>query len=178
MSDIAVRKSKDMDMTSGPLWNKILLFAIPLALTTLMQQLFHSMDMAVIGRFEGQNELAAVGSNNAIINFLVNMFMGFSAGSNVVIAQLLGGSKIKLAKKAICTSLGIAVISGVCVMILGVIFSPFLLKLISTILLLSFYRFLCTPVRVNFCSINRLVCTYSDIVFFLRFELSNLLGNC
>ena len=132
MSDTAVRKSKDMDMTSGPLWNKILLFAIPLALTTLMQQLFHSMDMAVIGRFEGQNELAAVGSNNAIINFLVNMFMGFSAGSNVVIAQLLGGSKIKLAKKAICTSLGIAVISGVCVMILGVIFSPFLLKLIST----------------------------------------------
>ena len=132
MSDIAVRKSKDMDMTSGPLWNKILLFAIPLALTTLMQQLFHSVDMAVIGRFEGQNELAAVGGNNAIINFLVNMFMGFSAGSNVVIAQLLGGSKIKLAKKAVATSLAISVISGICVMILGVFFSPFLLKLIST----------------------------------------------
>lgn len=132
MSDLAVRKSKDMDMTSGPLWNKILIFAIPLALTTLMQQLFHSMDMAVIGRFEGQNELAAVGSNNSIINFLVNMFMGFSAGSNVVIAQLLGAGKLKTAKKAICTSLGIAVFSGLCVMVLGVVFSPFLLKLIST----------------------------------------------
>lgn len=132
MSDLAVRKDKDMDMTNGPLWNKILLFAIPLALTTLMQQLFHSMDMAVIGRFEGQNELAAVGSNNSVINFLVNMFMGFSAGSNVVIAQLLGGGKLKTAKKAICTSLGIAVFSGLCVMVLGIILSPYLLKLIST----------------------------------------------
>lgn len=123
---------KDMDMTNGPMWKNILLFAIPLALTTLVQQLFHSVDMAVVGRFCGDSELAAVGSNNSIINLLVNMFVGFSAGSNVVIGQLLGGNKIKTAKKAMYTSLVIAVVSGTLVMLLGIFISPILLKLISS----------------------------------------------
>lgn len=126
------KPKKEMDMLNGPMWKNILIFAIPIALTTLMQQLFHSADMAVVGRFCGENELAAVGSNNAIINLLVNLFMGFSAGSNVVIAQLLGGKKLKTANKAVHTSLLVAAISGIMVMILGVIFSPLMLKLISS----------------------------------------------
>lgn len=123
---------KEMDMLNGPMWKNILIFAIPIALTTLMQQLFHSVDMAVVGRFCGENELAAVGSNNSIINLIVNLFMGFSAGSNVIIAQLLGGGKLKDANKAVHTSIFIAFISGLMVAVLGVIFSPALLKFIST----------------------------------------------
>lgn len=126
------KSKKDMDMVNGPLWNKILIFALPIALTALMQQLFHSADMAVVGKFTGKNELAAVGSNGPIINLLVNIFMGFSAGSNVVIAQLLGAGKIKTANKAIHTSLFISVVSGIIVMILGITLSPSMLKLVSS----------------------------------------------
>ena len=121
-----------MDMTHGPMWKNILLLAIPLALTTLVQQFFHSVDMAVVGRFCGYFELAAVGSNGSIISLLVNLFIGFSAGSNVVIAQLIGGKRMKTARKAVHVSLYIALLSGLLVMILGIILSPFMLKLISS----------------------------------------------
>jgi len=125
-------QKKDMDMINGSLWNKILIFAIPIAVSALMQQLFHSADMAVIGQFAGKNELAAVGSNNSIINLLINIFMGFSAGSNVVIAQFIGAGKTDLAKKSVATSLVIAAASGIIVMLLGVSFSRLLLELISS----------------------------------------------
>ena len=123
---------KDMDMLHGPMWKNILLFALPMAASSIMQQLFHSVDMAVVGRFCGPNELAAVGSNSSIINLLVNMFLGFSAGANVVIGQLIGAGKLKTAKKAVGTSLVIALVSGIIVMILGVLLSSRLLKLISS----------------------------------------------
>lgn len=123
---------KEMDMLHGPMWKNILAFAIPLALTSIMQQLFHSVDTAVVGKFCGPNELAAVGSNGSIINLLVNMFMGFSAGANVVIAQFIGAKKNEEAKKAVGTSLSIAIVSGFIVMLMGIFISPHLLKLISS----------------------------------------------
>lgn len=125
-------KKRDMDMVNGTLWNKIIIFAVPIMLTALMQQLFHSVDTAVVGKFVGKTELAAVGSNGPIINLLVNIFMGLSAGSTVVIAQLLGGQKIKTAKKAVSTSVILSVISGFIVMLLGLFLSRFLLELISS----------------------------------------------
>ena len=105
MSFLSKFSKKDVDMTVGSMWDKILIFAIPVALSALMQQFFHSIDMAVVGKFVGQNELGAVGSNNSIINFLINFFMGLSAGSSVIIAQLLGANKLKTANKAVHTSL-------------------------------------------------------------------------
>ena len=80
-------KSKDMDLIHGSLWNKILMFALPLAASSILQQLFNSADVAVVGQFAGSRALAAVGSNAAVINLLVNIFIGLSVGANVVIAR-------------------------------------------------------------------------------------------
>ena len=72
--------SKDMDMLNGPLLGKILIFALPLALSSMLQQLFNSADVAVVGRFAGSHALAAVGSNQSVISLLINIFVGLSVG--------------------------------------------------------------------------------------------------
>ncbi|MBE7019836.1 MAG: MATE family efflux transporter [Ruminococcaceae bacterium] len=123
---------REIDMLHGPMVANIIRFAMPIALATIVQQLFHSIDMAVIGMCEGQNELAAVGSNTSLVNLIVSLFTGLSSGANVVIAQLLGAGKEKMAKKAAHTSLYISVISGILVMVLGVYLSPKLLIMMDT----------------------------------------------
>ena len=79
-----------MDMTHGTLWNKILIFALPLAASSILQQLFNSIDTAVVGRFASSQALAAVGSNSSLIALMINLFIGISLGSNVVIAHYIG----------------------------------------------------------------------------------------
>ncbi len=123
---------KDVDMTNGTLWNKMIVFAIPIALAALMQQLFVSVDMAVVGKFVGSAELAAVGGNNVIIHLLVNLFMGLSVGSNVVISRFIGAGNTGAAKKGVSTSLSLALISGIIIMILGVLLSRQMLIWISS----------------------------------------------
>ena len=81
---------KEMDMLHGPLASKILLFAIPLACTGILQQLFNAADVMVIGRFVGKHAMAAVGSNSAFIGLMVNLFVGISLGANVIIARYTG----------------------------------------------------------------------------------------
>ena len=66
---------KEMDLIHGSLWDKILIFALPLAASSILQQLFNSADVAVVGQFAGSRALAAVGSNGAVINLLVNIFV-------------------------------------------------------------------------------------------------------
>ena len=87
---MAVMNSKKMDMTQGSLWDKILIFAIPLAASSILQQLFNSVDTAVVGRFASSQALAAVGSNSSLISLMINLFIGISLGSNVVIAHYIG----------------------------------------------------------------------------------------
>ncbi|MBE7019837.1 MAG: MATE family efflux transporter [Ruminococcaceae bacterium] len=126
-------KTKDKAyMLSGSLWKGIILFAVPVSLTALLQQLFHSVDMMVVGSYCGPNELAAVGSNNAIINLLVNIFMGLSIGANVVIGHLIGEENPEKARNAMHTSIALSVISGITVAIIGCVFSRKLLELISS----------------------------------------------
>lgn len=72
-----MKSKKDMDLLHGSLWDKILIFALPLAASSILQQLFNSADVAVVGRFAGKQALAAVGSNGAVINLLVNIFIGY-----------------------------------------------------------------------------------------------------
>ena len=79
-----------IDMINGSLWNKILIFAIPIAASNILQQLFNSADAAVAGRFAGSQSLAAVGSNGPIINIIISLFVGVSLGANVIIANLIG----------------------------------------------------------------------------------------
>lgn len=106
-------------MLNGPLWNKILLFALPLAATSMLQQLFNAADIAVVGQFVGKHAMAAVGSNAPIISLLVNLFVGLSIGSNVVIARFTGQKRYDSVRDAVHTSILIAVIGGVLVTLIG-----------------------------------------------------------
>ena len=83
-------QSNTIDMLHGPLLKKILVFAMPLAASSILQQLFNSTDVAVVGRFSSHQALAAVGSNGPIISILVNLFLGIAVGANVVLANYLG----------------------------------------------------------------------------------------
>ena len=80
-------KNYEIDMCHGPLLKKICLFAIPLICTTTLQLLFNTADIIVVGRFAGDNSLAAVGSNNAIIKLMLNLFLGLSIGANILAAR-------------------------------------------------------------------------------------------
>ena len=83
-------RSYEMDMCSGPLPGKILRFAIPLMLSSILQLLFNAADVIVVGRFAGSTSLAAVGSTGALINLLTNVFLGLSIGTNVLVARYFG----------------------------------------------------------------------------------------
>ncbi|MCH5185721.1 MAG: MATE family efflux transporter [Oscillospiraceae bacterium] len=119
-------------MLSGSLWNKILMFAVPLAASSMLQQLFNSADVAVVGRFAGSRALAAVGSNGPVINLLVNIFVGLSVGANVAIARYLGAGNRERAKRAAHTAVLVAVISGLIICLLGMIITRPILTLMST----------------------------------------------
>lgn len=94
-------RSKEMDMLNGPLGMKILRFAIPLAATGILQQLFNAADVAVVGQFAGTTAMAAVGSNSPIIGLMVNLFVGVSLGTNVVIARFIGQENKEGVKHAV-----------------------------------------------------------------------------
>ena len=105
--------TREIDMLHGTLWDKIILFALPLALTGVMQQLLNAADVAVLGQFVGKNAMAAVGNNTALIGLLVNLFMGLSLGANVVIAQNIGAEKFDRVHSAVHTAFLLALIVGV-----------------------------------------------------------------
>lgn len=123
-----MEKAKNkIDMLNGSLWNKILLFAIPIAASNILQQLFNSADAAVVGRFSGSQALAAVGSNGPIINIIISLFVGISLGANVVIANLIGAGKKQQIQNAVHTTITFALIAGFALIFIGwFIAKPFL----------------------------------------------------
>ena len=121
--------NKQSSMLEGSLSDKILLYALPLAATGILQQLFNAADVAVVGRFVGKEAMAAVGSNSAIIGLLVTFFIGISLGTNVVIAHAVGRDDNEEIHRAVHTSLLIAVVAGFIMMILGELFAPGILML-------------------------------------------------
>ena len=108
-----------IDMTSGGLLKKILVFALPIALSSVLQQLFNSVDIAVVGNFASSSALAAVGSNAPVINLFINLFVGLSVGANVVIAGFIGSNKNDKIKQAVSTSFIIALFSGIALLVAG-----------------------------------------------------------
>ena len=85
-------KNHEVDMTKGPILKKIIICAIPLICTNLLQFLFNATDIAIVGIFVGDNAVAAVGSNSSIINLIIGLFVGLSAGSNVLLAKAKGAT--------------------------------------------------------------------------------------
>lgn len=101
-----------MDMLSGSLWNKLIAFAFPLAITSILQQLFNSADVAVVGRFVGSDALAAVGANVSNVGIFVNFLVGFSVGPNVVLSRLIGRGDENEAKKIPGTTIALSLFIG------------------------------------------------------------------
>jgi len=125
-------RSNHIDMLSGPILGRLLLFALPLAASSILQQLFNSADMAVVGQFAGPQAMAAVGGNSAVINVLVNLFVGLSVGANVVIASAVGLRKAEKASEAVHTSMTLALLGGVLLMFVGIFAARPILVLIDS----------------------------------------------
>lgn len=126
------KKSRNIDMLHGPMLMKILLFALPLALSSILQLLFNAADTIVVGQFAGSQALAAVGSNGALINLIVNVFMGLSIGSNVIVARYRGQGDEKQINKAIHTSILLSIVCGIFLAFVGYFLAPQMLHLMGT----------------------------------------------
>ena len=126
------RSSFEIDMTNGPLLGKIVRFAIPLALSGILQLLFNAADIIVAGRFAGSQALAAVGSTSALINLIVNLFIGLSIGVNVLVARYYGAGQRKDLHETVHTAVLISVLSGLVLIVVGVALSKPLLQLMGT----------------------------------------------
>ncbi|WP_258285719.1 MATE family efflux transporter [Fibrobacter succinogenes] len=119
-------------MLNGPLGRKILRFAVPLAATSILQQLFNAADIAVVGQFAGDKALAAVGANTFVINMLINLFVGISVGVNVVVANSIGAQSYRAITRSVHTSVIVSFISGILLSFIGVFFARPILSAIST----------------------------------------------
>ena len=122
---------KKIDMTHGSLWDKILLIALPLAASGILQQLFNAADVAVVGQFVGKEAMAAVGANAPVVNILITMFTGISLGANVVISRYTGRKDKENAENAAHTAILVAVISGFFILVLGQCIARMILEMMS-----------------------------------------------
>lgn len=125
-------KSNSIDMVNGTLVGKIIKFAMPIAASTILQQLFNSADVAVAGHFVGSNALAAVGSNSAVISMFVTLITGLSVGANVIIAKFIGENRKDKISNAVHTSFSFSILCGLFLLLVGMIISRPVLELIST----------------------------------------------
>ncbi len=125
-------KTQTIDMVNGPLLKNICIFSVPLMLTNLVQMMFNAADAVVMGRFAGQQALAAVGATSSLCFLLISLFNGLSVGSNVVIARYLGANDLEKVEKSVHTSIATAMLSGVFLMIVGFFASRPLLQMMST----------------------------------------------
>ncbi len=126
------RGSYEIDMVNGPLLGKIVRFAIPLAISGILQLLFNAADIIVVGQFVGSQALAAVGSTSALINLIVNLFIGLSVGTNVLVAQYYGASDTKALRETVHTSVLASLIFGAIVMVIGMGLAAPMLELMGT----------------------------------------------
>lgn len=124
-------KETERNLLTGKIWPQVLVFALPLALTGMLQQLFNAADIAVLGQFVGKNAMAAVGSNSAVIGLLVNLFVGVSVGANVVISNFTGQQNRRMVSKATHTAVVLAVICGVIITVIGEIIAAPMIHLLG-----------------------------------------------
>lgn len=112
-------KSYTMNLCEGSILNKLLLFSLPLIASSVLQLFFNAADVVVVGRFAGDNSLAAVGSNGSIINLLTNVFMGLSVGANVLVARYFAAKQEEELRKTVHTAITISVVCGIALAIIG-----------------------------------------------------------
>lgn len=124
-------KNRQIDMTNGPILGKFLIFSLPIIASGILQLLFNAADIIVVGKFAGDESLAAVGSTGSLINLLVNLFVGLSIGTNVVAANFFGAGKKKELELTVHTAILLSFISGIFLTGIGVVFAKEILKLMN-----------------------------------------------
>lgn len=127
-----MRLSKDIDMTNGPILKKLFLFTIPIIISGVLQLLYNAADLIVIGNFAKDGALAAVGATSALINLILNIFIGFSVGVSVIVARSIGASDHQGAQRATHTAISLSIICGFTVGIIGFFASKPLLQFMDT----------------------------------------------
>ncbi len=133
MAQSNTKNSKyEIDMCNGPLLGKILVFSLPLMLSGILQLLFNAADIVVVGRFAGSTALAAVGSTGSLINLIVNVFIGLSVGTNVMVAHFYGSKLYRELNEVIHTAILTAFVSGIALVFIGFILAGPALRLMGT----------------------------------------------
>ena len=127
-----MKKSYEIDMVNGPILVKILVYSIPLMLSGILQLLFNAADVIVVGRYAGSQSLAAVGSTSALINLLVNVFIGLSVGVNVMVARYYGARRETAVNETIHTAVALSLVSGLFLVVIGLLLARPLLELMGT----------------------------------------------
>ena len=122
----------EIDMCNGSIMNKLISFSIPLMLSGILQLAFNAVDIVVVGRFSGSESLAAVGSTTALINVFTNLFIGISLGANVLAARFYAAGREKEMSETVHTAITFAIISGVVMALVGLLFSRGALELMGT----------------------------------------------
>ena len=126
-----MKRSHEIDMTNGPILTKILMFSLPLMLTSILQLLFNAADIIVVGKFAGSLALAAVGSTGSLINLLVNVFVGISTGVNVLAARYFGSRSDKEMTRCVHSAMALSCVLGIFVGIWGAMLSTPMLRLMN-----------------------------------------------
>ncbi|NMB97331.1 MAG: MATE family efflux transporter, partial [Clostridiaceae bacterium] len=124
--------NNEVDMSSGSLLKKIIVFSIPLMLSGILQLLYNAADTIVVGRYAGSTALAAVGSTGSLINLIINLFMGLSVGTSVLVAQYYGARDKKNVSEVVHTAIGASVIFGIITSIIGISMARLFLQAMGT----------------------------------------------
>lgn len=119
-------------MLHGPLLGKIVMFALPYAATGILQQLFNSINVFVVGRFDSSHAMAAVGATTFLINLIINLFLGVSVGANAVIANNIGRRDPQAVRRAVSTTAALSLIGGAILLVVGLLVATPLLRLLGT----------------------------------------------
>lgn len=121
-----------LDMTNGPFLKKILRFSLPLVLTGLLQMIYNTADVIVVGRFAGGTALAAVGATGSLVHLILNIFLGMSMGSGVMTAKYIGARDENSVKRCVHSAMLLSILSGIFVAIFGFVFSEQLLVMMDS----------------------------------------------
>ena len=133
MEQTTAKKNKyEIDMCNGTIMDKLISFSLPLMLSGILQLMFNAVDIIVVGRFSGSQALAAVGSTSALINVFTNLFIGISLGANVLTARFYAAGREKEVSETVHTAITLALVSGIVMALVGLVFSKGALALMGT----------------------------------------------
>ena len=127
-----MREKKSIDMTKGPLVGPLIRFILPLIGGSIFQQLYNTVDFMFVGNLLDKTAAAAVGASSTLITCIIGLFSGIAVGTSVVAAQAIGAKDRERAEKALHSSVTFGIIGGLILMILGMLFSPHILKILRT----------------------------------------------